>query len=195
MRPFTRTFRLTIKPPSPCLQTHVPCRPGLSTVACRKTRSSTTLRLLRRQHHPPAVANIAVSRILFEAGEPATAGSNHTISAVLNTPELLEQILAYIKPYDLIANVQRTCHAFKSAIATSPTLQKNVSLAIDATEKDIDDNFTWSWILKPRCRLGRTKALDGIASFSHSTSPELIHSSDKGLLRASAGSKSVKSCR
>lgn len=47
--------------------------------------------------------------------------------------------------------MHRTCHASKYVIDTSPTLEKSLSFAIDVTDKDIDDNFTWSWMLKPLC--------------------------------------------
>lgn len=86
---------------------------------------------------------------MFETGDPATANNNQAVSAVLNTAELLEQILTYIKPYDLLAKVPFTCHAFKHAVETSPTLQKSVSFAIEVTDKDIDGDFTWSWSLAP----------------------------------------------
>lgn len=93
---------------------------------------------------------MAVGSVLFETSDPATANDNHAVSAVLNTAELLEQILTYMKPYDLLANVPLICHAFKHAVETSPTLQKSVSFAIEVADKDIDGDFTWSWGLVPR---------------------------------------------
>lgn len=92
---------------------------------------------------------MAVGSVLFETGDPATANNNHAVSAVLNTAELLEQILTYIKPYDLLTRVPLTCHTFKHAVETSSTLQKSVSFAIEVTDKNIDGDFTWSWSLAP----------------------------------------------
>ena len=53
------------------------------------------------------------------------------ISKVLNTPELLEMILLYLPPSDLLLRLEKVCTAFRSAINSSKPLLRKIFVEPD----------------------------------------------------------------
>lgn len=78
--------------------------------------------------------------ILFKTQDSRVA--SNSVSEVLNTTELLEQILSNLNGGLLITRAQLVCSGFKRVIDTSPTLQKALSSAIHMTNhKPFDLNY------------------------------------------------------
>lgn len=90
---------------------------------------------------------MAGNNIKFEDG--GSIATTNAVSAVLNTSELLEQILLHLPPGHLVAKAKLTCRGFKEAIETSFALQNGpLSFALNTT--NLWNDYSWSANLAPK---------------------------------------------